>query len=47
VVEFVNYYLDIAKEIAAEVGYVPMPDASYTEQKNKFSAFASGPATTK
>lgn len=47
VVEFVNYYLDIAKEIAAEVGYVPMPDAKYTEQKNKFSAFASGPATTK
>lgn len=47
VVEFVNYYLDIAKEIAAEVGYVPMPDATYTEQKNKFSAFASGPATTK
>ncbi len=47
VVEFVNYYLDIAKEIAAEVGYVPMPDATYTEQKNKFSAFASGPEITK
>lgn len=47
VVEFVNYYLGIAKDIADEVGYVPLPDAAYTEQKEKFSAFVSEPAAKK
>jgi phosphate transport system substrate-binding protein len=39
--EFVNFYLDIAPKITAEIGYVPMPDSMYQKEKDKFSDFIS------
>jgi phosphate transport system substrate-binding protein len=44
VVEFVNFYLDNAGALSEEVGYIPMPDAQYKEQKAKFQQFVSGAA---
>ena len=40
VVEFVHFYLDSAPEITKQIGYVPLPDAMYAQQKEKFEAFA-------
>lgn len=40
VVAFVNFYLDNAKELGQEVGYIPMPDENYKTQKQKFNEFA-------
>lgn len=34
---FVNFYLENAKHVAADVGYVAMPDAMYAEQLAKFN----------
>lgn len=39
VVEFVNFYLENAGELSKDVGYIPLPDDIYKEQKEKFSAF--------
>jgi len=43
--QFVNFYLDSAGDLASEVGYIPMPDADYQAQKDKFEAFYSGDST--
>ena len=40
VVEFVHFYLDSAPEITKQIGYVPLPDEMYVQQKEKFGAFA-------
>ncbi|WP_299822505.1 PstS family phosphate ABC transporter substrate-binding protein [uncultured Pontibacter sp.] len=40
VVEFINFYLDSAPELSQEVGYIPLPDSKYQEQKEKFKQFA-------
>lgn len=37
--KFIEFYLDIAPELAEEVGYIPMPDSVYQKQKEKFRAF--------
>jgi phosphate transport system substrate-binding protein len=42
VVAFVNFYLDNAPELSREVGYIPLTDAEYKEQKEKFAAFVEG-----
>jgi phosphate transport system substrate-binding protein len=42
VVDFVNFYLESAGELSEEVGYIPLPDELYEEQKQKFEQFASG-----
>lgn len=39
VVEFMNFYLSEAGDLAKDVGYVPLPEVNYTEQKEKFNAF--------
>jgi phosphate transport system substrate-binding protein len=39
VVEFANYYLRTAGEVAGSVGYIPLPDAEYVKQQNQFKAF--------
>ncbi|MCX2738366.1 PstS family phosphate ABC transporter substrate-binding protein [Pontibacter anaerobius] len=41
-VDFVNFYLDNAGELSQEVGYIPLPDEMYKEQKQKFEQFATG-----
>ena len=46
VVEFVNFYLDNAGELSQEVGYIPMPEERYEEQKQKFEQFSSGATAT-
>lgn len=38
--DFVNFYLDQAPELSLEVGYIPLPEAEYAAQKEKFSTFA-------
>lgn len=40
VIKFINFYLDQAAKMAIEVGYIPLPDEKYTEQKAKFTKFA-------
>ncbi|MFA5296699.1 MAG: PstS family phosphate ABC transporter substrate-binding protein [Lutibacter sp.] len=35
--KFVNFYLDNAPQLSKEVGYVPMPQSGYEEQKAAFS----------
>ena len=42
VVEFVNFYLEIAPELVEEVGYIPLPADQYKAQTDKFNAFMSG-----
>lgn len=42
VVEFVNFYLDSAPELSQEVGYIPLPEAEYKAQKEKFQQFVNG-----
>ncbi len=39
VVEFVNFYLDEAGSLAKDVGYFPLTDEEYAEQKQKFEDF--------
>ena len=38
-VEFVNFYLDNAKELSKDVGYIPLPDEEYASQKDSFKSF--------
>ena len=35
--KFINFYLDNAPQLSKEVGYVPMPQSGYDEQKAAFS----------
>ena len=35
--KFINFYLDNAPQLSKEVGYVPMPQSGYEEQKAAFS----------
>ena len=39
VVDYVNYYLDNAGKLSAQVGYIPLPDELYAESKSKFASF--------
>ncbi|MBG7630667.1 MAG: PstS family phosphate ABC transporter substrate-binding protein [Bacteroidetes bacterium] len=39
VIEFVNFYIDNAGELAEDVGYIPLPAEKYTQQKANFNAF--------
>jgi len=39
VVEFVKYYLTNAKDIVADVGYIPMLDEEYKAELEKFENF--------
>jgi phosphate transport system substrate-binding protein len=39
VVAFVDFYVENAGELSEDVGYIPLPDEMYTEQKKKFNAF--------
>lgn len=39
VVDFINFYLDEAPSLLKDVGYVPLTDAEYKEQKENFAAF--------
>lgn len=39
---FVNFYLENAGVLAQEIGYVPLPDEEYTQQKEEFAAFVGG-----
>jgi phosphate transport system substrate-binding protein len=39
VIEFVNFYIDNAGELAEDVGYIPLPAELYTQQKENFSKF--------
>lgn len=39
VVEFVNFYIKNAGELSKDVGYIPLPEENYIEQKNKFQTF--------
>ena len=42
VVAFLNFYLDNAATLSQEVGYIPLTDAEYKQQKEKFAAFVKG-----
>lgn len=39
VLSFVDFYLEQAAELSAEVGYIPLPKEAYDAQIQKFSAF--------
>ena len=39
VVEFVNFYLNNAGELAEDVGYIPLPEENYSIQKENFKTF--------
>ncbi|PKA83154.1 phosphate ABC transporter substrate-binding protein (PhoT family) [Ulvibacter sp. MAR_2010_11] len=39
VVEFVNFYLDNAGDLATDVGYIPLPAELYASQKENFRTF--------
>lgn len=39
VADFVNFYLDNAGNLATAVGYIPMPEEEYAEQKSQFETF--------
>ena len=39
VVEFVNFYLENAGNLVADVGYIPLPDDQYAKGKADFQAF--------
>ncbi len=38
--EFVSFYLESASSLVTEVGYIPLPDAEYAKEIEKFNAFA-------
>lgn len=40
--EFVSFYIENAGNLAKEVGYVPLPDAEYKTQGDKFDTFVKG-----
>lgn len=40
--DFVKFYLDNAKDIAEDVGYIPLPDTEYDTQKKSFASFCEG-----
>ena len=33
--EFVKFYIEVAKDLAKEVGYIPLPDADYEESMKR------------
>ena len=37
--EFISFYLENASSLVAEVGYIPLPDAEYAKEIEKFNAF--------
>lgn len=39
VVEFVNFYIDNANELSKDVGYIPLPEVLYANQKENFKTF--------
>ena len=39
VVDFINFYLDEASGLLDDVGYVPLPEAEYKQQKQNFNEF--------
>ncbi len=39
VLAFIDYYLDNAGELSEDVGYIPLPDELYSQQKQKFATF--------
>jgi phosphate transport system substrate-binding protein len=39
---FVDFYLANAPTLVPDVGYIPLPDSEYAEQKSKFEAFVAG-----
>ncbi len=39
---FVSFYLAYAPKLSQEVGYVPLPEATYAEQTSKFNTFLEG-----
>lgn len=39
VVDFINFYLLNAKQLSGEAGYVPLPDALYKKEQEKFDDF--------
>ena len=39
VVEFVNFYIENAGELAKDVGYIPLPDEKYQTQSKNFQTF--------
>ena len=41
VINFVNYYIDNAGMLSKDVGYIPLPQSEYDEQKVSFNKFAS------
>ena len=41
---FVNFYLDNAGALATEVGYIPLTDEEYEQEKAKFNDFTKTPA---
>ncbi len=43
---FVNFYLDNAGTLASEVGYVPLPDEEYEQQKEEFAEFSGSEVET-
>lgn len=42
---FVRFYLENASVIVPDVGYIPMTDAEYTKELQKYSGFIAEPAT--
>ncbi len=41
VIEFTSFYLDNAATLSKDVGYIPLTDEQYGEQKSRFNAFIS------
>jgi phosphate transport system substrate-binding protein len=41
VIKFVDFYLNNAADLAKSAGYVPMPEAEYNAEKEKFSKYHS------
>ncbi|MCG8701045.1 MAG: PstS family phosphate ABC transporter substrate-binding protein, partial [Bacteroidales bacterium] len=39
---FVDFYIENAAALSQDVGYVPLPDAEYAKQAEKFKAFVAG-----
>ena len=39
VVEFIRFYLGTVKMLAQEVGYIPLPEEMYADEKQKFEAY--------
>lgn len=39
---FVDFYIENAAALSQDVGYVPLPDAEYAKQADKFKAFVAG-----